>query len=272
MNRYDSFNVWRTYGVGDPTPAVDSSTFAEMQALGYWLETSKMHSNLTGSMLGGPLLQAVSDALQAAALAASTGNATSQVRAIESCSPEAAAAAAAATDFWAELRLTPSMQVYYKVRHVSAHYNTQLGLLSALGLDTFAPAAATPWLRKLPSLAALMAFELHLGSAGELEVRLVMQDGPAAEYQTIPLPCSDGSEGTAGHWEGSTQRSRWAVLALRSESLPPSPLLQARALWRLSERMSCRGRWLMWGPGATPARTTPQRPAKRGTWRRPLSS
>lgn len=51
-----------------------------------------------------------------------------------------------------------------------------------------------------------MAFELHGdASAGqqpqELTVRLVMQDGPAASYTTIPLPCAvpgDGAEALAG--------------------------------------------------------------------------
>ena len=58
--------------------------------------------------------------------------------------------------------------------------------------------------RKIPSLAALMAFELHADAAQrpqQLAVRLVMQDGPSEPYTTIPLPCAvagDGAEALAG--------------------------------------------------------------------------
>ena len=30
-NVYDQFNVWRTYGVGDPMPAIDNATFVQIQ-------------------------------------------------------------------------------------------------------------------------------------------------------------------------------------------------------------------------------------------------
>ena len=49
-----------------------------------------------------------------------------------------------------------------------------------------------------------MAFELHADSAQrpqQLAVQLVAQDGPAAPYTTIPLPCAvpgDGAEALAG--------------------------------------------------------------------------
>ena len=37
--------------------------------------------------------------------------------------------------------------VYYKLVHVSAHYNTQLGLLGALAIDQLPAAADVAWLR-----------------------------------------------------------------------------------------------------------------------------
>lgn len=43
--------------------------------------------------------------------------------------------------------LRPPLQVYYKVLHISGHYNTQLGTLAALGLDTLPAAANLTWLK-----------------------------------------------------------------------------------------------------------------------------
>ena len=37
-NVYDQFNVWRTYGVGDPMPDLDNATFTKVQELANWLE------------------------------------------------------------------------------------------------------------------------------------------------------------------------------------------------------------------------------------------
>ena len=39
-NIYDGYNVWRTYGVGDPMPAINNATFAQVQDLANWLEVS----------------------------------------------------------------------------------------------------------------------------------------------------------------------------------------------------------------------------------------
>ncbi|KAL4457857.1 hypothetical protein ABPG75_012722 [Micractinium tetrahymenae] len=171
-NVYDGFNVYRIYGVGTPMPDVDNQTFAQMQELAYWLETSKMHSSLTGNLLAGPLLADLLSYLEAAATAA-----TSNV-------------------------VDP---VYYKVVHLSGHYDTQLGILGAIALNQLPAAANFTWFKKIPSLAAIMVFELHAsGSDGvpqSLAVRLVMQDGPSANYTTIPLPCAsagDGAEALAG--------------------------------------------------------------------------
>lgn len=171
-NVYDGFNVYRTYGVGSPMPEVDDKTFAQMQELAYWLETSKMRSSLTGNLLAGPLLGDLLSYLEGAATAA-----TSNV-------------------------VDP---VYYKIAHLSAHYNTQLGILGALALDQLPAAANLTWFKKIPSLAAIMVFELHAsgtdGIPQSLAVRLVMQDGPAANYTPIPLPCAaagDGAEALAG--------------------------------------------------------------------------
>lgn len=167
-NVYDAFNVWRTYGVGDPTPDIDEATFQSMKELANWLETAKMSSTLTGAMVGGTIL---ADLLQRVDRA---------VQAVQADVP-----------------------VYYKVLHLSGHYNTQLGVLSALALDTHPAAADTPWLRKIPSLAALMAFEVVASSSSppSFAIRLVLQDGPDAPYQPVPLPCAtagDEAEQLAG--------------------------------------------------------------------------
>lgn len=170
-NVYDGFNVYRTYGVGTPMPTISNATFDEMQQVAYWLETAKMRSELTGNLLGG---LALADLLRYL---------------------DAAEAAAASNDV--EL-------VYYKLLHLSSHYNTQLGLLGALRIDRDPAAANFNWFKKIPSLAALMAFELHSDSStrpADLAVRLVMQDGAGKPYTTIPLPCAsagDSAEALAG--------------------------------------------------------------------------
>jgi hypothetical protein len=81
----------------------------------------------------------------------------------------------------------------------SGHYNTQLGLLAAMALDTALTPVQLPWLATLPATSAVLAFELHHapwnGSATGhlLAVRLVFQNGPNAEYQAVPLPqCASG--------------------------------------------------------------------------------
>lgn len=63
--------------MGDPTPEVDNATFADMQALGYWLETAKMRSSLAGNLLAGPLL---ADLLQSLSRAQEAVDAGVQVR------------------------------------------------------------------------------------------------------------------------------------------------------------------------------------------------
>lgn len=97
---------------------------------------------------------------------------------------------------------TQAPGLYYKLLTVSSHYNTQLGLLSAL--QSVVPAAQRTqyqWLSKIPSLAAVLVLELHASSSGQLVVRAVYQDGPKAAYRTLPLPCAeagDAAEAVAG--------------------------------------------------------------------------
>lgn len=167
-NVYDAINVWRTYRVGDETPTFDDD-FGNIQALAYWLETTKMRSNLTNSYLGGVALADVVAKLQGAAAASANSN--------ETTAPP-----------------------YYRLLSLSGHYNTQLGVLAALRLDLNpASVASIPWFSNIPRLAAVMVFELHYfdtpGSQGQQPgrvyyVRLVAQDGPAANYTTVPLPCT----------------------------------------------------------------------------------
>lgn len=85
---------------------------------------------------------------------------------------------------------------------VSSHYNTQLGVLSAL--QAAVPASQRTqylWASKIPSLAAVLVFELHKSPSGQLVVRAVFQDGSKAAYKVLPLPCAvagDAAEGLAG--------------------------------------------------------------------------
>lgn len=173
-NVYDGYSVYRTYNVSTPVPAVDDATFQKIEELANWLETAKMRSSLTSNLLAGPMLADLLNYVEAAATAA---------------------AAAASTTL-------PS--IYYKLLHISSHYNTQLGVLGALGIDQTAAAGNVTFLSKIPELASILAFELHSDGArptAQFAVRLVAQDGPTAAYETIPLPCAapgDGAEALAG--------------------------------------------------------------------------
>jgi hypothetical protein len=91
---------------------------------------------------------------------------------------------------------------HYKLLTVSSHYNTQLGVVSALQAGA-QPDARTqyPLLTKIPALASVLIFELHSSSNGQLFVRVVYQDGPRAPYKVLPLPCAkagDAAEGFTG--------------------------------------------------------------------------
>lgn len=98
----------------------------------------------------------------------------------------------------------PRLQApYFKLVSVSSHYNTQLGVLAAL------QAAVPPsqrsshaWQAAIPSLAAVLAFELHRdGASGGYVVRAVAHDSPQAGYVVLPLPCAragDAAEALAG--------------------------------------------------------------------------
>ncbi|KAG2425428.1 hypothetical protein HYH02_015034 [Chlamydomonas schloesseri] len=185
-NVYDAINVYRTYGLGAPTPNF-TDLFTPIQDLAYWLEVRKMQTRLTRNLLGGHLLADLLASLQGAAAAAANGS-----------------------------------QLYYKLVSLSGHYNTQLGLLAALGLDAQAGAAAAAfvWYRpSLPRLAAVLAFELHAvpataaapgnGSSSSSSsssssnatvmyvVRAVAQDGPSASFITVPLPCASAAAAAA---------------------------------------------------------------------------
>ncbi|KAJ9532610.1 hypothetical protein QJQ45_010698 [Haematococcus lacustris] len=158
-NVYDAWNVWQTFGIGDPLPALNTSMFSQLVQLATWGEISKMSSNLTSNLLGGPLLADMLAYMDTTASAALSGT-----------------------------------QVFPKLLHISSHYNVQLGVLAALALDTHPPAlAALPWLSsKLPALASTAVFELLApevqaavvgGGLGQLAVRLVVQDGPEVPWR-----------------------------------------------------------------------------------------
>jgi hypothetical protein len=92
---------------------------------------------------------------------------------------------------------------------LSAHYNVLLGIMSTLRLDVLlsaADASNVPFLTLpnvsigvIPSPAALIAFELHRSSdATRYAVRLVLQNGPAASYVAVPLPCASAAAAALG--------------------------------------------------------------------------
>jgi len=108
---------------------------------------------------------------------------------------------------------------------ISSHYNTQLGLLSAL--QTGANSPLYRWQSKIPATAAVLVFELHtsLPAAGGSEssvpadsrfaVRAVFQDGPEAQYAVLQLPCAvagDAAEQLAG--PGSCTLGSFRALAV----------------------------------------------------------
>ncbi|KAL6746088.1 histidine phosphatase superfamily [Haematococcus lacustris] len=198
-NVYDAWNVWQTFGIGDPLPALKTSMFTQLVQLATWGEISKMSSNLTSNLLGGPLLADMLAYMDTTASAALTGT-----------------------------------QVFPKLLHISSHYNVQLGVLAALALDTHPPAlAALPWLSsKLPALASTAVFELLApevqaavvgGELGQLAVRLVVQDGPEASWQMVPLPCAvtgDAAAQLAG--PGACSYPAFRALATAA-ALPSAP-------------------------------------------------
>lgn len=186
-NVYDAFNVWRQYGVGDPTPPLDNATFAQTVDLAHWLETRKMQPSLTGGLLGGAAL----------------GDLLSRAASAESAVRSGGAAAG-----------------YYRLLTVSAHYNTQLGVLSALQAGAEAAGqtqTAYAWRERIPALAAVLAFELHHDNNNNNDlfaVRAVAQDGPSAPYAALPLPCAqqgDAAERLAG--PGACTLARFRALA-----------------------------------------------------------
>ena len=89
-----------------------------------------MRSNLTSNLLGGPLLSDILSYVQGAAQAVSSG-ATVRLPALRSVGRSTARRAVVPSP----RPFLPLLQVYYKLLHLSSHYNTQLGVLGALGVD-----------------------------------------------------------------------------------------------------------------------------------------
>lgn len=51
------------------------------------------------------------------------------------------------------------------------------------------------WAKKIPAVGSVLAVELHKKSEGPYStywIRFVGQDGPAEQYEIIPLPCDAG--------------------------------------------------------------------------------
>jgi hypothetical protein len=99
-NIYDAFSVSRS-GYGDPMPTVNTTVWAQMKDLADWLETRKSAPSLAGNLLGGPLLQELSNRIAAAVAAASAGS---------------------------------LLTSYTRLMLMSGHYNSQLALLAALNV------------------------------------------------------------------------------------------------------------------------------------------
>lgn len=106
------------------------------------------------------------------------------------------------------------MQGYYRLLTVSSHYNTQLGLLSALQSGAKQQTDYL-WKKKIPALAAVLVFELHADpnavaaaaggkakdSWGGFAVRAVFQDGPKATYKVRRFIDLSSCLGALGAWQ-----------------------------------------------------------------------
>ncbi|GAX74513.1 hypothetical protein CEUSTIGMA_g1962.t1 [Chlamydomonas eustigma] len=210
FNVFDAFNVWRTFGLGNPLPDISAADYLTMTDLAYWLEISKMRSTFTGSLLGGVILTQLYQYTLATLSTMLNGRQGGSAQQANATSPGLS---------------------YYQLIINSAHYNTQLGLMGAMGLDVYpqaveALATAYPggsWLAtgiypspngvipKLPTLAAVMVWELFVpsvigngttpyawsGDLSELAMRLVIQDGPDKNYTVVPMPCSANGDAAA---------------------------------------------------------------------------
>lgn len=144
----------------------------QLQEIAFWLETSKMAVNLTGNLLGGPIAADMLKNMQSAI------NTTAN---------------------------PALLQVYPTLLVLSAHYNTQLGLLAALDIESVAEDIA--WRTRIPSLASVLAFELHkAGVPPSYYVRAVFQDGAGEAYKTMPLACSARKDGSVAEQVLGTKR------------------------------------------------------------------
>lgn len=201
----------------------------QLQDIAFWLETSKMAFNLTGNLLGGPVAADLLKSMQSAI------NTTSD---------------------------PTLLQVYPTLLVMSSHYNTQLGLLAALDIESSPGAEDIPWRTQIPSLASVLAFELHkLGGTGlpaSYYVRAVYQDGPGEAYKTLPLTCSTQKDGSvAAQVLGMMYCVTVCYYGCASQG-------RARVRGRGFARCCSRRRFPRSRSGARPAITTARR---RASWR-----
>jgi hypothetical protein len=71
--------------------------------------------------------------------------------------------------------------MYVRLMVLSAHYNTQLGVMSALGQDTYAGSKDNLWFSTIPNWASTLVLELHQEpGSSNYAVRMVQQVGRVA--------------------------------------------------------------------------------------------
>lgn len=224
-------------------PFVNASTLAQIAALANWLETAKMASALTGPLLGAPLLADLSSRRERGATGPCLGSCLSQSAdsdeicgtAPPRCGEQRSLYAHSCVSFASEpldvilfapprlpmcvsarsliLRLTTASAVsaslsaagpYPRLLVVSGHYNTQLSLLAAMGLDRMAndsQIAAAKWVTSasgsvvgsMPATAAVLAFELH--QSGVNRTRRAMREAQRGIAPSVcpPLALRNGS-------------------------------------------------------------------------------
>lgn len=210
-------------GHGDPMPAVNASTYAQIAALASWLETSKMASSLTGSLLSAPLLADLSSRL---ATAAAVG---------ASMVPDA---------------------MYPRLVVVSGHYNVQLALIGSMRLDALlsdAQVAAARWVTaasgkvtgSIPAAAAVLAFELHQSIADN-------KRRARDRARSLGMMC------LLGHQHGSFLTRGFQLRLLLP---PPPPTLLLRHPGSRSARCCRTGPGSPTQPSRCRARATPRRPS-----------